>query len=65
MNFGDWEMFRVLIVSLREHEMTNIGTFNETRTTTVAATKPVSVAKPQIRDRKSMLGTHLTWVLCA
>lgn len=24
MNFGDWEMFKVVIVSMREHELTSV-----------------------------------------
>lgn len=29
MSFGDWEMFKVLIISLREHEITNVLHYNE------------------------------------
>ncbi|XP_054258040.1 kinase D-interacting substrate of 220 kDa B isoform X3 [Macrosteles quadrilineatus] len=30
MGFGDWEMFRIIIVSLREHELSNVMTLEET-----------------------------------
>lgn len=36
MNFGDWEMFKVMIVSLREHELSYV-----TQTTEEAGTKNV------------------------
>lgn len=42
MNFGDWEMFRVLIVSLREHEMTSVIKQSETRHVRAPALKPSS-----------------------
>ena len=29
MNFGDWELFKMMIASLREHEMTTICKKNE------------------------------------
>lgn len=31
MSFGDWEMFRVLVVSLREHELTSVYQQDESR----------------------------------
>lgn len=31
MSFGDWEMFRVLIVSLREHELTSVMRQDESK----------------------------------
>ena len=29
MTFGDWELFRMVIVSLREHELTTVTTAQE------------------------------------
>lgn len=29
MSFGDWEMFKVLLISLREHEITSVLHQNE------------------------------------
>lgn len=29
MSFGDWELFRMVIVSLREHELTSVTTQEE------------------------------------
>ena len=31
MNFGDWEMYKVMIVSLREHEMTSVTRQDEAK----------------------------------
>lgn len=30
MNFGDWELFRMVIISLREHEVTSVTQMEET-----------------------------------
>lgn len=35
MNFGDWEMFKVMIVSLREHELTLVTQAEEGSTKNV------------------------------
>ncbi|KAK4875156.1 hypothetical protein RN001_011578 [Aquatica leii] len=40
MSFGDWEMFRVLIVSLREYEMTRVTKHDETKNVRMAVNKP-------------------------
>ncbi|KAF5290012.1 hypothetical protein FQR65_LT11678 [Abscondita terminalis] len=40
MSFGDWEMFRVLIVSLREYEMTHVTKQDETKSLRMAPSKP-------------------------
>ena len=51
MNFGDWEMFRVLIVSLREHEMTSIVKQDESKN--VRASVPKQQIAVQPRERKA------------
>lgn len=33
MSFGDWEMFKVLLISLREHEITSVLHQNEVKPT--------------------------------
>ncbi|KAF5273996.1 hypothetical protein FQA39_LY01111 [Lamprigera yunnana] len=39
MSFGDWEMFRVLIVSLREYEMTHVTKQDESKNVRMTVTK--------------------------
>lgn len=51
MNFGDWEMFRVLIVSLREHEMTTVIKQHESKRHPPLMHKQQSSV--QTRERKS------------
>lgn len=51
MNFGDWEMFRVLIVSLREQEMTSVIRQDESKNT-VRFTVSKSTAAVGPKDRR-------------
>ncbi|KAB0794943.1 hypothetical protein PPYR_11782 [Photinus pyralis] len=51
MNFGDWEMFRVLIVSLREHEMTTVVRHDENKHVRAPAPKQQATVPP--RERKA------------
>lgn len=45
MSFGDWEMFKVILISLREHEITSVLHQNEV--------KPIRSAKhSERRGRK-------------
>nr|XP_022916026.1 kinase D-interacting substrate of 220 kDa isoform X5 [Onthophagus taurus] len=48
MNFGDWEMFKVLIVSLREHEMTSVLVQDEMRNSRYPS-KPTATLIPKER----------------
>lgn len=43
MSFGDWEMFKVLLISLREHEITSVLHQNEL--------KPTRSSKPERRGK--------------
>lgn len=57
MNFGDWEMFRVTIVSMREHEMTSFIRQDESKNVRF------SVSKHSTKERKGknackLLHTH-------
>lgn len=50
MTFGDWEMFRVMIVSLREHEMTTVVRQDESRNTVrFSENKTTAVITPKDR----------------
>lgn len=40
MSFGDWEMFKVVIVSLREHELTSVMKQDESRNVRFTMVKP-------------------------
>lgn len=51
MSFGDWEMFKVLLISLREHEITSVLHQNEI--------KPTRTAKHPERRGKVHLLTYL------
>lgn len=51
MTFGDWEMFKVMIVSLREHELTTLIKQDEARNVRFSVTSQQSGPKPE-RKRK-------------
>lgn len=54
MNFGDWEMFRVLIVSLREHELTSVVKQDEMKNVRFVEPERKS-SNPKDRDSKTEL----------
>lgn len=45
MSFGDWEMFKVLIISLREQEITNVLHYNEMPAHKSAGIRKASLSK--------------------
>ena len=53
MSFGDWEMFKMSVVSLREQEMTAFLRQDETRNIRCSVAK--NVVPPQPRERNSKL----------
>ncbi|KRT81831.1 hypothetical protein AMK59_5196 [Oryctes borbonicus] len=60
MNFGDWEMFRVMIVSLREHEMTSVIRQDESKNTVRFTVNKSTVAVPSKERRGSLKNTSTT-----
>lgn len=44
MNFGDWEMFKVIIVSLREQELTNVMKQDEAKNVRFSVVRPQQVS---------------------
>ncbi|PSN34444.1 hypothetical protein C0J52_21643 [Blattella germanica] len=54
MNFGDWELFRMLVVSLREQELTSFSHQEEMNPKNVRFAVPTNVAASQSQDRKGM-----------
>lgn len=51
MNFGDWEMFKVMIVSLREHEMTTVLRQDESKNVRFSVSNPQIVTKPERKGK--------------
>lgn len=47
MNFGDWEMFKVMIVSLREQELTSVMKQDEAKNVRFSVVKPQPVMSGQ------------------
>ncbi|KAK9732317.1 Ankyrin repeats (3 copies) [Popillia japonica] len=63
MNFGDWEMFRVMIVSLREHEMTTVIKQDESKNTvrfTVSKSTTPVVTKERRGSIKNTMSSNET-----
>ncbi|XP_069672913.1 kinase D-interacting substrate of 220 kDa B isoform X3 [Periplaneta americana] len=54
MNFGDWELFRMLIVSLREQELSIITHQEELNSKNVRFAVPSHLVGPQAPERKGM-----------
>ncbi|KAI4462246.1 ankyrin repeat-containing [Holotrichia oblita] len=59
MNFGDWEMFRVMIVSLREHEMTSVIKQDESKNT-VRFTVSKSTTPVVVKERRGSIKTTIS-----
>lgn len=55
MSFGDWELFRMFIVSLREQELSSVTNIEETSPKNVRFTVPKAKPGPPQAERKSML----------
>ena len=55
MTFGDWELFRMFIVSLREQELSLVTNIEETSPKNVRFTVPKVKPGPPQAERKSML----------
>lgn len=56
MNFGDWEMFKVIIVSLREQELTNVMKQDEGRNVRFSVVKPHQQSSSSLDKRGERIG---------
>nr|CAD7262821.1 unnamed protein product [Timema shepardi] len=54
MNFGDWELFRMIVVSLREQELTCFSHQEELNYKNVRFAVPSPHATPQLPERKGL-----------
>lgn len=60
MTFGDWELFKLLVVSLREHELTTVTQTEETSSRNVrfVERKRMSEKKRTDSDKRQSSNKH-------